>query len=75
MNFDILLNTCPLLAESPKCVGWEKNKSQKLAPRMVDLSATMDPKRYYLDFFTSYHQTDCVRVSVRFSMLHANQLK
>ncbi|XP_020616050.1 ubiquitin-like modifier-activating enzyme ATG7 isoform X2 [Orbicella faveolata] len=31
--------------ESPKCVGWEKNKSQKLAPRMVDLSATMDPKR------------------------------
>ena len=35
----------PLFVESPKCVGWEKNKSQKLTPRMVDLSATMDPKR------------------------------
>lgn len=45
MNSGILFNTCPLFAESPKCVGWEKNKSQKLAPRMVDLSATMDPKR------------------------------
>ncbi|CAH3114652.1 unnamed protein product [Pocillopora meandrina] len=31
--------------ESPKCVGWEKNKSQKLVPRMVDLSSTMDPER------------------------------
>ncbi|KAM7429954.1 Autophagy protein 7 [Porites harrisoni] len=28
-----------------KCIGWEKNKSQKLVPRMVDLSATMDPER------------------------------
>ncbi|KAJ7379526.1 Autophagy protein 7 [Desmophyllum pertusum] len=31
--------------EIPKCVGWEKNKSQKLAPRMVDLSASMDPEK------------------------------
>lgn len=31
--------------EIPKCVGWEKNKQQKLVPRMVDLSATMDPER------------------------------
>ncbi|XP_074619592.1 ubiquitin-like modifier-activating enzyme ATG7 [Acropora palmata] len=29
----------------PKCVGWEKNKQQRLVPRMVDLSATMDPER------------------------------
>lgn len=29
----------------PKCVGWEKNERQKLGPRMVNLSATMDPHR------------------------------
>ncbi|ESO95826.1 hypothetical protein LOTGIDRAFT_116619 [Lottia gigantea] len=29
----------------PKCVGWEKNEKQKLGPRMVNLSATMDPSR------------------------------
>lgn len=33
------------ILEIPKCVGWEKNKQQKLVPRMVDLSATMDPER------------------------------
>ena len=26
------------------CVGWEKNEKQKLAPRMVDLSSSFDPK-------------------------------
>ncbi|KAK3724957.1 hypothetical protein QZH41_017166 [Actinostola sp. cb2023] len=29
----------------PKCIGWEKNKNQKLVPRLVDLSATMDPEK------------------------------
>ncbi|XP_033097274.1 ubiquitin-like modifier-activating enzyme ATG7 [Anneissia japonica] len=29
----------------PKCVGWEKNSKQKLAPRMVNLSSSMDPAR------------------------------
>ncbi|KAK6176592.1 hypothetical protein SNE40_014847 [Patella caerulea] len=29
----------------PKCVGWEKNERQKLGPRMVNLSSTMDPTR------------------------------
>eukprot|EP01137_Pigoraptor_chileana_P005276 Opistho-2@48148 len=29
----------------PKIVGWEKNVRDKLGPRMVDLSATMDPAR------------------------------
>ncbi|XP_048742795.2 ubiquitin-like modifier-activating enzyme ATG7 isoform X2 [Ostrea edulis] len=33
------------LNECPKCVGWEKNEKQKLAPRFVNLSATMDPTR------------------------------
>ncbi|XP_065836994.1 ubiquitin-like modifier-activating enzyme ATG7 [Oscarella lobularis] len=28
-----------------KCVGWEKNKKQKLGPRIVDLSSSMDPSR------------------------------
>lgn len=32
--------------ECPKCVGWEKNEKQKLAPRFVNLSASMDPTRY-----------------------------
>lgn len=31
--------------ECPKCVGWEKNEKQKLAPRFVNLSASMDPTR------------------------------
>jgi len=30
---------------TPKFVGWEKNEKQKSGPRMVDLSATMDPRR------------------------------
>jgi len=30
---------------SPKFVGWEKNEKQKIRPRMVDLSASMDPQR------------------------------
>ncbi|XP_078728562.1 ubiquitin-like modifier-activating enzyme ATG7 [Lampetra fluviatilis] len=29
----------------PKCVGWEKNQKGVLAPRMVNLSDSMDPKR------------------------------
>ena len=33
-------------AEVPKCAGWEKNEKQKLVPRKVDLSSTMDPARY-----------------------------
>lgn len=35
-----------LFVECPKCVGWEKNEKQKLAPRFVNLSASMDPTRY-----------------------------
>ena len=31
--------------DCPKCVGWEKNDRQKLGPRMVNLSASMDPTR------------------------------
>ncbi|XP_061186447.1 ubiquitin-like modifier-activating enzyme ATG7 [Saccostrea echinata] len=33
------------ITECPKCVGWEKNEKQKLAPRFVNLSASMDPTR------------------------------
>ncbi|KAK3102511.1 hypothetical protein FSP39_011882 [Pinctada imbricata] len=33
------------LQECPKCVGWEKNEKGKLLPRVVDLSASMDPTR------------------------------
>ncbi|KAK2163569.1 hypothetical protein LSH36_77g03008 [Paralvinella palmiformis] len=33
------------VTECPKCVGWEKNERQKLGPRMVNLSANMDPIR------------------------------
>ena len=29
----------------PKFVGWEKNEKQKIGPRMVELSASMDPQR------------------------------
>ena len=32
--------------ELPKCVGWEKNEKNKLVPKMVNLSASMDPVRY-----------------------------
>lgn len=30
-------------ADCPKGVGWEKNERQKLGPRMVNLSSSMDP--------------------------------
>lgn len=33
------------LLECPKCVGWEKNERQKLGPRLVNLSSSMDPVR------------------------------
>jgi ubiquitin-like modifier-activating enzyme ATG7 len=29
----------------PKVVGWEKNEKQKLSPRMVNMSSSMDPTR------------------------------
>ena len=31
--------------ECPKCVGWEKNERQKMGPRKVNLSASMDPAK------------------------------
>ncbi|CAG2182136.1 unnamed protein product, partial [Oppiella nova] len=31
--------------ESIECVGWEKNEKNLLLPRVVDLSALMDPHR------------------------------
>ena len=34
-------NSCPV----PKCVGWEKNERGKMGPRLVNLSATMDPEK------------------------------
>jgi ubiquitin-like modifier-activating enzyme ATG7 len=34
-----------VFSECPACVGWEKNEKQKLGPRIVDLSASMDPQR------------------------------
>ncbi|XP_048589393.1 ubiquitin-like modifier-activating enzyme ATG7 [Nematostella vectensis] len=39
--------TLPVINENecPKYIGWEKNKKQKLGPRSVDLSATMDPEK------------------------------
>ena len=36
---------CLCLLDCPQCVGWEKNEKQKLGPRMVNLSASMDPNR------------------------------
>ncbi|XP_046853731.1 ubiquitin-like modifier-activating enzyme ATG7 isoform X2 [Xenia sp. Carnegie-2017] len=32
-------------SECPKCVGWELNHRQKLGPRMVNLSLSMDPNK------------------------------
>ena len=32
-------------ASLPKVVGWERNNKNKLAPRLINLSANMDPKR------------------------------
>lgn len=29
----------------PECVGWEKNERQKMGPRMVNLTSSMDPTR------------------------------
>ena len=33
------------LSEMPPCLGWEKNERGKMGPRMVNLSANMDPTR------------------------------
>ena len=32
-------------SEKPLAVGWEKNTAGKLAPKLADLGALMDPKR------------------------------
>ena len=40
-----------LILGCPKCVGWERNRNQKLCPRMVDLSSTMDPAKW-VDIFS-----------------------
>ncbi|XP_045104852.1 ubiquitin-like modifier-activating enzyme ATG7 isoform X2 [Portunus trituberculatus] len=32
-------------SEMPPCLGWEKNERGKMGPRMVNLSANMDPTR------------------------------
>ena len=40
--------TLPLKRDSsdlPKVIGWERNEKNKLSPRFVNLSASMDPKR------------------------------
>ena len=34
-----------LSSSLPRFVGWEKNEKQKTGPRMVDLSASMDPRK------------------------------
>eukprot|EP00116_Pleurobrachia_bachei_P008016 sb/3468278/ len=39
----VLTVTLTPLPEMPKVVGWERNAKGKLAPKFVDLSATMDP--------------------------------
>ncbi|KAH9507472.1 Autophagy protein 7 [Bulinus truncatus] len=44
MTLDIL-EVDKSLTEVPECVGWEKNERQKLGPRMVNLSSSMDPVR------------------------------
>ena len=31
--------------EAPKCTGWERNDKQKMAPKFVNLSSTMNPER------------------------------
>ncbi|XP_071082043.1 ubiquitin-like modifier-activating enzyme ATG7 [Haliotis cracherodii] len=41
----ITLTSLSAQTECPKCVGWEKNERQKLGPRMVNLSSSMDPTK------------------------------
>lgn len=41
----VLTVKVPSFTDVPKCVGWEKNERSKLGPRMVNLSASMDPTR------------------------------
>lgn len=41
-GYQIIFST---VSECPKCLGWEKNERQKLGPRMVNLSSSMDPAR------------------------------
>ena len=45
-----LLCTCGVcvivIVAPPKSIGWEKNAKNKLTPRKVDLSSSMDPVRY-----------------------------
>ncbi|KAL4226515.1 Autophagy protein 7 [Mactra antiquata] len=39
------ISTMSDIQDIPKCVGWEKNERQKLGPRFVNLSSSMDPSR------------------------------
>ena len=38
--------TIMYVVDVPKVVGWERNEKNKLQPKMVNLSSSMDPVRY-----------------------------
>lgn len=46
-SYNVLNSTVSL--ERPPCSGWEKNESQQLAPKRVNLSGLLDPKRLAAD--------------------------
>ena len=67
-----MLSTIPcqillrLQTDLPKVVGWERNDKQKLAPKMVNLSSSMDPVRSVVDdiMMTSYSNRNNMNESV-----------
>ena len=41
----------------PKCIGWERNEKNKLMPKVVNLSSSMDPVRYAYNTSTIWCNT------------------
>lgn len=43
LTFTVHLTSIASITECPKVIGWERNEKNKLSPRMVNMSASMDP--------------------------------
>ena len=77
-----MLSTIPcqillrLQTDLPKVVGWERNDKQKLAPKMVNLSSSMDPVRSVVDdimMMSSFNMNESVWTkNLFFSFLRLN---
>lgn len=57
-NLESSMENMSLGDEMPKVVGWEKNENNQVRPRLLNLSAHMDPRVYVFPTFQLNRNTD-----------------